>query len=172
MTGRESAKRIVTGSGRIYNITDCDIDAMLKAGFSQEFTDKFAQSFGGSSWKSLLIQELSGEAREAPRSTGKISTIPRTVLKTPQSVKRKKAMPKTPTSEKKTPIKVRATKNHTTPLTAEVPRLIGSTRSGRKIITPVPFWDAKTAAEAYNSRQSPSSLRIKRRWGNRVVDLE
>ncbi len=44
------------------------------------------------------------------------------------------------------------------------PRILGSTRSGRKVITPIPFWDSKAIS---TFKQSPASaLHIKRKWGN------
>jgi len=160
VTGIEGPRRIITGSGRIYNLSSSfDHAAMIKAGFSSRLADRFAKGFPPK-WKEFLIDELSPSTTvgDSPNLTKKAVN-----LKAPSSAssirKRTAATPKTPRTPR-TPRSVRTPS--VVARTAEVPKVIGETRSGRKIVTPIPFWDSQAAATF--TKPSPS-VRVKRRWG-------
>lgn len=144
---------------------------MLQSGFSKTLTTRLARGFS-EAWKEHLIQELGIHQQEPeeeetqeppkqlksspPRTSSKTTAVPKTSsLKTP--LKRQKSVGSSAR-------KARTPKNQTvsTPkLAVETPRVLGSTRSGRKIVTPLPFWDNQAVAAF---KPSPT-LQLKRRWG-------
>jgi hypothetical protein len=156
----------MTGSGRLYNLKTIDSASFAKAEFSKALVDRFAKGFPDK-WQEMLLAEL-GHAKtpvSPPRTAGKLLKMPASNLRTPKTPTSKK----TPARKSSTPKSANTKRSPSRLLLSdETPKILGSTRSGRKIVTPIPFWDTK-ALSAF--KPSPTVL-VKRRWGNRVVDVE
>lgn len=209
VSGREDAKRILTGSGRLYNLKQADVPSFVGTGFSRKLVDRFASKGFPEDWQEALLQEIGHPIKPSPAVPKTLvaktpKSAPKPVVKAPKTtspkaspktaspklseaslvvVKAKRGRPKKTEAAVVTPAKVIVTpkrpateqRKRLSPVNTNTeestPRVLGSTRSGRKIITPIPFWDSKAAAAAIHSsalKASPSTLRLKRKWGNDI----
>lgn len=181
VSGREAAKRILTASGKTYNLLAYDSAAMLQSGFSKTLTARLARGFP-EAWREHLVQELGIQAEEEeekegakvqsgqPKAQSKAeagqskASPSRTALKTPARSTALKTPAKRPksTSKARSPASTKQTPKQQQISEAETPRVLCSTRSGRKVVTPLPFWDSQAVAAF---KPSPSLQVTKRRWG-------
>lgn len=166
VTGRISASRIETGSGRVYVLEDSSMDSlrMSEHGFCDVFSAKFAKGFPDN-WQALIIKELRriAEAR-LPRKPPSPSISEKKTLPDGQFSEDSAYKPDSKKSPTKSSTVVRAEGSKSTK--AETPKPIkhdSSIQDGRSVQeakTPkriIPNDLAKEASAVNSSNPSPAS---------------
>ena len=155
ITGRLSNKEITTGSGRVYKLNgDLDGTAMVDAGFTFELIEAFKDGFP-ENWLEILLQSFSsidGDRRKS-KITEKLNKPKEQTRKSSNVSAKKVSLSPRP---RPSPNTKRSRRNSdppsrilwkdeivSTPIVSLDYPILGRTRSGRRVVKPLPYWENK-----------------------------
>lgn len=173
ITSRLSGREITTGSGRVYRLKGpLDEPSLAEHGFSPDTAHAFRDGFPPD-WRERLQAELSrppSSARDSesdPKQSRRRSAAPPPIPNpNPNSRRRTEHVSETPVGADARPRRRSDPPPPGQQRTPECsPEVAAQTRSGRRVVRPLAYWENKYM---HPGPGSPSSAVLKRKWGNRL----